>query len=199
MPVQRIVMPDGSTKAFRENARAADIAQACTEMEEKLRGEGRSVGVTQFKADEDYHAPSPAKHADVMATPDQINAAIARAQTLPSDTRGWEWSSTFKGGGFSDWATLEHQSRSEVDAGGDFSLHYHPGAPSNMRVHKQNFYPGPGDPIVPGKYGKPAFIITPDRNTLVELGIKDGRYFARPVWQRDGTTPRADYSNWRPR
>lgn len=195
MPVQRIVMPDGTTKAFRENASRADIDRACAESAARMK----RLTVTQTAPDVYCPAPpSVRNHTDVVATPEQRDLAIAQAQTLRPDTQGWEWSTSYKNGAFSDWATIKNQAASEIDPDGDFSLHYHPGSPSNFEIHRKNFNPGPCDPIVPAKYNKPAFILTPDRNTLLELGIRGGKYYADPVWQKPGTKARRSYDDWQP-
>jgi hypothetical protein len=181
MSVQRIVMPDGTTKAFPERATKADILDVIAQKLADMLGDENDDChfVTQFDRDEDYHSPHPSGHGDIMATPEQRALASQQMATLPQHTRGVEWSTSYKNGAFSKWNTLDNPSRSEIDGSGDFNIHFHTPM-SDMRARNNNIFPGPGDPAALMKTGKPGFIITPDRNTLLEYGVKDGRYFVQP-------------------
>lgn len=97
------------------------------------------------------------------------------------------------------WLTIKDQFASTIKGGSDVAVHYHPGDAFDSDVDLADYYPGPNDTEAPAK-GIVSFILTPDKNTLVNVGVKNGRYFAHPVWQRPGTRlhPGVDYSAWKP-
>ena len=92
MPVQRIVMPDGSTKAFPENTRPREIRAVMDEMRTRMREEGHPGGciVTQFRGDDDYRSPDPSQSPDIQPSDEQRTLAIGRIDTLPRNTEGYE-------------------------------------------------------------------------------------------------------------
>lgn len=96
MPVQRIVMPDGMTKTFRENASAAEIRDAVESMKQRMAVDRHpapnaslagSVTVTQA-------APKPsAADTGVPALPSgqDINSNIAQMERLRARTETSPW------------------------------------------------------------------------------------------------------------
>jgi hypothetical protein len=115
---------------------------------------------------------------------------------MPENTSNWEWSTSRVNGKWTDWATERQSYSSLISPAADIAIHLH--APTRLRQEtEKNFYPGPFDHKMARDYQKPTFILTPDRNTLLEVGVRDHAYFAEPVWQRPGTKNTRDYSRWR--
>jgi hypothetical protein len=134
---------------------------------------------------------------DIVATPEQISETVSRVQTLPDNLHGWEWSTSHSDKGWTDWATMHDAHASTIQPGGDINLHVHVPTASREETEK-NFYPGPKDHIPARDYNKPAFVLTPDGNTLLQFGVRNHSYFVEPVWQRPGTANPRDYNKWRP-
>ena len=160
---------------------------------------GPEVQVTQWRWGDPRHTSlgDPSTMPDSVATPNQVSETVSRVQSLPEKLHGWEWSTSHSGNGWSDWGTMRSAHESTIQPGGDINLHVHVPTPSR-RETELNFYPGPMDHVPARDYDKPAFILTPDKNTLLQFGVRDHAYFVEPVWQRPGTTNTRDYSKWKP-
>jgi hypothetical protein len=139
----------------------------------------------------------PSTMPDSVATPEQVSETVSRVQTLPEKLHGWEWSSSHSDKGWTDWATMRNAYESSIQPGGDINLHVHVPTASRQETER-NYYPGPKDHLPARDYQKPAFILTPDRNTLLQFGVRNHAYFVEPVWQRPGTTNTRDYRKWKP-
>lgn len=164
-----------------------------------LGGLGQEITLSQRRWGEGRRVPlgDPSTMPDIVATPDQVSVAVSRVESLPENLHGWEWSTTHSGRGWSDWATRHSPYESVIESDGDISIHAH--VPTRSRQETEiNYYPGPLDHNPSKDYGKPSFILTPDRNTLLEFGVRDHAYFVEPVWQRPGTSNSRDYSKWKP-
>jgi hypothetical protein len=127
----------------------------------------------------------------ISAEPSQSKKNVM-ASSEYSSARGRDgvWAK-FRFGG-NDW--------SYADLSGDVNVHVHVKAADGATT-RSRYFPGPGDHIS-AYFGKPSYFLTPDGNTLVEVGIKDHAYFAKRVWQRPGTDQKIsdkEFAKWRPR
>jgi hypothetical protein len=146
-----------------------------------------------------YSVPDPSNLPDAYASPQQISDAVDRMQSAPQTTDGNEQSTSRVNGKWTDW-TMGKPDSSLVWTNADISDHLHPPDKLSENNTMARFMPGPGDHLIPALYGHPDFYLTPDRNSVVEVGIKDHNYFADVVWQREGTTNpvSGQYRNWQP-
>jgi hypothetical protein len=160
---------------------------------------GPQVRVSQWRWGNPRHTSlgDPTTMPDSVASPDQVSLAISQVQTLPENLHGWEWSTSHSDKGWSDWATRHSPYESAIQSNADISIHAH--VPTHSRQETEiNYYPGPLDHVPTRDYHKPSFILTPDRNTLLEYGVRNHAYFVEPVWQRPDTTNARDYGKWNP-
>lgn len=161
-----------------------------------------------------YEVPNP-KYLHLDAGDADKELAIKQALTIPSDVseipndKLKEVMTQLDPSGFTNW-TFQGPDQGKANGIPRMVIHDHKRITRGARmsdgrmkyddVTESRFFPGPGDHdgVVKGSL---TFYWTPDRNTLVQFGIRNGRYFAEPIYQRPGTIPHVSketYAAWQP-